>query len=190
MARLTNVAAVADGRARRSQFEDYRVCRRAIRRRAEWVRPGCARLVTPADAAVAWVGDSRGYLMEGAALRQVTKDHSLVQRLVEIGQITAEEARTHEHKNVITRSLGARQSGPAGAEAVALEAQARRQADALQRRIDGARRWTIRSATSWGAMHDPVRRGARTDRRGQRRRRNRQHLSDCSVCKLGATTRK
>jgi protein phosphatase len=43
-----------------------------------------------------------------------------VQRLVEIGQITAEEARHHEHKNVITRSLGARPNGPAGAEATAL----------------------------------------------------------------------
>ncbi len=82
---------------------------------------GVCALVTPTDAAVAWVGDSRGYLMEGAALRQITKDHSLVQRLVEIGQITAEEAHTHEHKNVITRSLGARQSGPAGAEAIALK---------------------------------------------------------------------
>ncbi len=82
---------------------------------------GVCALVAPPDAAVAWVGDSRGYLMEGATLRQVTKDHSLVQRLVEIGQITAEEARTHEHKNVITRSLGARQSGPAGAEAVSLK---------------------------------------------------------------------
>jgi serine/threonine protein phosphatase PrpC/serine/threonine protein kinase len=82
---------------------------------------GVCALVTPYDAAVAWVGDSRGYLMEGATLRQVTKDHSLVQRLVEIGQITAEEALTHEHKNVITRSLGARQSGPAGAEAVTLK---------------------------------------------------------------------
>jgi serine/threonine protein phosphatase PrpC len=82
---------------------------------------GVCALVTPTDAAVAWVGDSRGYVMEGATLRQVTKDHSLVQRLVEIGQITAEEAHTHEHKNVITRSLGARQSGPAGAEAVALK---------------------------------------------------------------------
>ncbi|MFZ0676146.1 Stp1/IreP family PP2C-type Ser/Thr phosphatase [Candidatus Binatus sp.] len=79
---------------------------------------GVCAIVTPTDAAVAWVGDSRGYLMEGATLRQITKDHSLVQRLVEIGQITAEEAHTHEHKNVITRSLGARQSGPAGAEAV------------------------------------------------------------------------
>ena len=82
---------------------------------------GVCALVTPTDAAVAWVGDSRGYLMEGSLLRQVTKDHSLVQRLVEIGQITAEEAHTHEHKNVITRSLGARQSGPAGAEAITLK---------------------------------------------------------------------
>jgi protein phosphatase len=82
---------------------------------------GVCALLAPPEAAVAWVGDSRGYLMEGATLRQVTKDHSLVQRLVEIGQITAEEAHTHEHKNVITRSLGARQSGPAGAEAVALK---------------------------------------------------------------------
>src|ERR1700691_3666020 len=82
---------------------------------------GVCAIVTPADAAVAWVGDSRAYVLEGATLRQVTKDHSLVQRLVEIGQITAEEAHTHEHKNVITRSLGARPSGPAGAEALALK---------------------------------------------------------------------
>ncbi len=75
----------------------------------------CAAIVPP-DGAVAWVGDSRAYILEGGSLRQLTKDHSLVQRLVEIGQITAEEARHHEHKNVITRSLGARQSGPAGAE--------------------------------------------------------------------------
>lgn len=77
-------------------------------------------LIQPPDAAVAWVGDSRAYLWEGGRLRQLTKDHSLVQRLVEIGQITAEEARTHEHKNVITRSLGARTNGPAGAEVLKL----------------------------------------------------------------------
>ncbi len=74
-------------------------------------------LAVPPRAAVAWVGDSRAYLLENGSLRQLTKDHSLVQRLVEIGQISAEEARHHEHKNVITRSLGARSSGPAGAEA-------------------------------------------------------------------------
>ena len=79
-----------------------------------------AALIVPPDVAIAWVGDSRAYLCEGQRLRQLTKDHSLVQRLIEIGQLTPEQARTHEHKNVITRSLGARQSGPAGAEALAL----------------------------------------------------------------------
>jgi serine/threonine protein phosphatase PrpC len=77
-------------------------------------------LIAPPEGAVAWVGDSRVYLSDASGLRQLTRDHSLVQRLIEIGQITPEEARHHEHKNVITRSLGARQSGPAGAEAVAL----------------------------------------------------------------------
>ncbi len=77
---------------------------------------GVCAAVVPPDGAVAWVGDSRAYMLEGGVLRQLTKDHSLVQRLVEIGQITPEEARHHEHKNVITRSLGARQSGAAGAE--------------------------------------------------------------------------
>lgn len=81
---------------------------------------GVAALIVPPELWVAWVGDSRAYLYDGIALRQLTKDHSLVQRLVEIGQITPEEARYHEHKNVITRSLGARQSGPAGAESLSL----------------------------------------------------------------------
>jgi protein phosphatase len=77
-------------------------------------------LIIPPETAVAWVGDSRAYFCDREGLRQLTKDHSLVQRLIEIGQITAEEARHHEHKNVITRSLGARQTGPAGAEALSL----------------------------------------------------------------------
>src|SRR5262249_8798040 len=77
-------------------------------------------LIIPPNAAVAWVGDSRAYLLTSGTLRPITKDHSLVQRLLEIGQITAEEARNHEHKNVVTRTLGARQSGPAGAEGVSL----------------------------------------------------------------------
>jgi protein phosphatase len=75
-----------------------------------------AALVYPPEAAIAWVGDSRAYICSDGALRQLSKDHSLVQRLLEIGQITPEEARHHEHKNVITRSLGARPTGPAGAE--------------------------------------------------------------------------
>ena len=77
-------------------------------------------LVLPPVAVVAWVGDSRAYLSDASGIRQLTKDHSLVQRLIEIGQLTPEQGRTHEHKNVITRSLGARQTGPAGAEAIAI----------------------------------------------------------------------
>lgn len=81
---------------------------------------GVSVLIAPPEAVVAWVGDSRAYFCDQNGLRQITKDHSLVQRLIEIGQITAEEARHHEHKNVITRSLGARQSGLAGAESISL----------------------------------------------------------------------
>ena len=79
-----------------------------------------AALIAPPNLALGWVGDSRIYLSSRGKLRQLTKDHSLVARLVEIGQITAEEARHHEHKNVITRSLGARRKGPAGAEVMSL----------------------------------------------------------------------
>jgi protein phosphatase len=81
---------------------------------------GVSTLIVPPDAAVAWVGDSRAYFYDQSGLRQLTKDHSLVQRLIEIGQLTPDEARHHEHKNVITRSLGARQNGLAGAESLSL----------------------------------------------------------------------
>src|SRR5579883_3357919 len=79
-----------------------------------------AALLAPPEAAIAWVGDSRAYQWRDGELRQLSKDHSLVQRLIEIGQITPEEARHHEHKNVITRSLGARATGPAGAESISM----------------------------------------------------------------------
>lgn len=52
------------------------------------------------------VGDSRCYLLEGEAIRQATVDHSLVQLLVERGEITPDEARVHPQKNLITRALG------------------------------------------------------------------------------------
>lgn len=55
---------------------------------------------------VANVGDSRCYIISKGRLIQVTKDHSLVQQLVDNGTITAEEAAAHPNKNIITRSLG------------------------------------------------------------------------------------
>ena len=55
-------------------------------------------------------GDSRAYIYENGSLKQITKDHSMVQELVDIGQITPEEARNHPNKNIITRALGTREN--------------------------------------------------------------------------------
>lgn len=62
---------------------------------------------------VASVGDSRAYLLnatgvtdDGATSAQLTSDHSLVARLVDIGQITPEQARTHPQRNLLYRSIG------------------------------------------------------------------------------------
>lgn len=55
---------------------------------------------------VAHVGDSRAYLKNRGGLTQITMDHSYVQDLVNFGQITKEQARTHPRRNIITRVLG------------------------------------------------------------------------------------
>lgn len=56
---------------------------------------------------VSWCGDSRAYLFrKGEGLRQISKDHSYVQTLVDEGKITFEEAFDHPYGNIITRSLG------------------------------------------------------------------------------------
>jgi serine/threonine protein phosphatase PrpC len=58
------------------------------------------------QATIANVGDSRGYHWRGGTIRQITKDQSLVARLLEEGAITEEEAASHPRKNVILHSLG------------------------------------------------------------------------------------
>jgi serine/threonine protein phosphatase PrpC len=62
---------------------------------------------------VAHVGDSRAYLLnaagvhgEGVTWTQLTHDHTIVARLVDIGQLTADEARTHPQRHMVYRSLG------------------------------------------------------------------------------------
>jgi protein phosphatase len=53
------------------------------------------------------VGDSRAYLMRGGEIKLATKDQSLVQQLVDVGQISEQEAETHMFRNVILQALGA-----------------------------------------------------------------------------------
>ena len=58
------------------------------------------------------VGDSRCYKITRKRMVQVTRDHSLVQDMVDRGEITPAEARTHPRRNVITRALGVNELVP------------------------------------------------------------------------------
>ncbi len=55
---------------------------------------------------IAHIGDSRIYMVRGDKIHQLTKDHSLVQQMVDGGLITAEAARNHPNRNIITQVLG------------------------------------------------------------------------------------
>lgn len=55
---------------------------------------------------IAHAGDSRAYIVDDKGVEQITVDHSLVQDLVNKGEITAEQAEKHPNKNIITRALG------------------------------------------------------------------------------------
>lgn len=58
------------------------------------------------EVVVANAGDSRAYLVRGGVLRQLTKDHTKAQRMVDAGMISAAQARTHPEASVLTRALG------------------------------------------------------------------------------------
>lgn len=62
--------------------------------------------LTDKKAILGHVGDSRAYLFRDGVLDQLTEDHSLVNEQVKSGLISEEEARNHQFKNIITRSLG------------------------------------------------------------------------------------
>lgn len=55
---------------------------------------------------IAHVGDSRAYILSDGKLNQLTKDHSVVQEMVDTGRLTPDEAREDPRKNLITRALG------------------------------------------------------------------------------------
>ena len=66
-----------------------------------------AALAGAAEAVILNEGDRRAYHINSEGIVLVTRDHSLVEDLVERGELTREQARTHPHKNLITRALGA-----------------------------------------------------------------------------------
>ncbi|HEX2295505.1 MAG TPA: Stp1/IreP family PP2C-type Ser/Thr phosphatase [Actinomycetota bacterium] len=67
----------------------------------------CTLVMIDGDVAhIAHVGDSRAYLLRDGSFRQLTEDHTLVERMVREGRLSAEEAANHPQRNVITRALG------------------------------------------------------------------------------------
>jgi serine/threonine protein phosphatase PrpC len=63
-------------------------------------------IVMDSEAYIAQVGDSRAYLVRKGTARQLTKDQSFVQRLIDAGRMTAKEAAQSEHRNIILQALG------------------------------------------------------------------------------------
>lgn len=63
-------------------------------------------VISPDMAVVCNVGDSRAYHIGAKGIRRVTRDHSVVEEMVESGELTPEEARVHPNRNLITRALG------------------------------------------------------------------------------------
>ena len=106
-----------------SQAERNDVARRLVRAveiaglrifqeaKADRTRRGMGTTVTAATLVddhlfLAQVGDSRAYVLRNGTLVQVTRDQSLVNQLIEAGQLTEEEAETFEHNNIILQALG------------------------------------------------------------------------------------
>ena len=87
--------------------------REEVRERAEYRGMGTTLVAAVSYAGgvvVSNVGDSRAYLIRPDGIRRVSKDHSLVEHLVDMGDITEAEARTHPKRNYITRALGPEES--------------------------------------------------------------------------------
>ena len=89
----------------------YRLAHERIRENAVGDREGMGTTLVTAfvrdgKVIVANTGDSRAYLIRGRSIVERTKDHSLVQELVDKGEITPEDAESHPMRNVITRALG------------------------------------------------------------------------------------
>ncbi len=99
-------------RGHASLTEAIELAHRAIREAStELGSPGMgttvvALLTKGSEYEIAWVGDSRAYLWDLHRLQRLTRDHSMVQELLDAGAITAAEAAQHPQRNIITQSVG------------------------------------------------------------------------------------
>jgi len=100
-----------------------------------------AALVIGDSVVIGHVGDSRAYFLHPAGCEPLTRDHSLVQRLKELGQITDEEAAIHPQRSVLYRAVG---------QGDGLEV------DVISRRIDPGSRLLLCSDGMWGLVPDHV----------------------------------
>lgn len=108
---ITTSRLASMARAVRARLRDAHQClRKEALARGHRVTIGSTVVVLLSDGAdylILWVGDSRVYDFDGQTLRQRSRDHSLVQEMVDTGQLTSEQARDHPRANIITRAIGA-----------------------------------------------------------------------------------
>jgi PPM family protein phosphatase len=88
------------------QEANIEVLHEGMRRKSDLGTTLSVALVVNNTAYVANVGDSRVYWIENGSISQITKDHSLVAKLVEAGKLTKEEARNHPKSNLLIRTIG------------------------------------------------------------------------------------
>jgi protein phosphatase len=102
-----------DGPGRRLLAQGFDAAHAAVRGRAaaEGLGPigatAVAALIDGGRATLGWAGDSRGYRLRAGHLERLTRDHSLVQELVDVGELTEAEAEHHPQGHVVTRAVGA-----------------------------------------------------------------------------------
>jgi protein phosphatase len=99
-------------------------------------------MVSGGKVAITHIGDSRIYLARAGKVKQITKDHTFVQRLVDTGRISAEEALTHPRRSVLMRVLGDVEDAP--------------EIDLLTMGTKPGDRWLICSDGLSGVVPEPV----------------------------------
>ena len=111
---IDTLARVPHGRGGRALLgQAFATADKDVRRRARERGLGeigatvVALLIEGAGATLAWTGDSRAYRLRRGTLERLTRDHSLVQELLDRGEISELEADRHPQRHVVTRAVGA-----------------------------------------------------------------------------------